>query len=313
MTGTAGPIVLCFGVVDEADIIGAFIEYHLGRGVDALVATDVGSTDGTLDILSRYEASGRLHLIRLHDPATAALNHDIPGGMLEAARDRYRAEWCLFCDADEFWVFPGEDAHAYFSSAANPIVVFPRCNMVPAREAGSLRIAHFSRFDLVVRRPLEFFYDLSRRDEADGAQRLLRDYAPDILRVIAPKVAARVSAVQSVAPGFHHAAAADPAVATAREEIGYIAHFPTRSLPQWRHRATLIERCFDANPLETAPADYVSRHWVRLAVLFKHNLIEADFDRQVLSEAEIDARLREGVLQRDDTVARRLARLAWTR
>ncbi len=59
-----GPVVLCFGVVDEADIVRDFIEYHAGLGIERFVATDAGSTNGTLDVLGEYERSGRLHLTR---------------------------------------------------------------------------------------------------------------------------------------------------------------------------------------------------------------------------------------------------------
>jgi hypothetical protein len=45
-------ITLCFGVIDEVDLISHFIDYHLELGIDTFIGTDVGSTDGTLDILS---------------------------------------------------------------------------------------------------------------------------------------------------------------------------------------------------------------------------------------------------------------------
>jgi len=58
MSGLDGPIVLCFGVVDEADIVRDFLDYHLSLGIERFVATDTGSTDGTLDILAEYDGRG---------------------------------------------------------------------------------------------------------------------------------------------------------------------------------------------------------------------------------------------------------------
>ena len=55
MSSLGGPIVLCFGIVDEVDIIRDFLEYHLSLGVERFVAIDVGSTDGTVEILADYE------------------------------------------------------------------------------------------------------------------------------------------------------------------------------------------------------------------------------------------------------------------
>lgn len=43
---------------DEADIIEANILFHLNHGVDYIVATDNDSSDGTTDILRKYEKQG---------------------------------------------------------------------------------------------------------------------------------------------------------------------------------------------------------------------------------------------------------------
>ena len=43
---------------DEIDIVDSWLAYHLGAGVDFVVAKDNGSTDGTREILERYEADG---------------------------------------------------------------------------------------------------------------------------------------------------------------------------------------------------------------------------------------------------------------
>lgn len=85
---------------NEADVIDANIAYHLGAGVDFVVATDNGSTDGTLEILERYEREGVLHLIR--EPST-----DFRQGMWVTRMARLAAErgagWVINADADEFW------------------------------------------------------------------------------------------------------------------------------------------------------------------------------------------------------------------
>ena len=198
-------VILCFGVIDEEDILEYFIDYHLSIGIDAFVAVDVGSTDGTLDILSRHERAGHLHLTRLPDA-----NSDWGALMVQTAAEYYRAEWCLFADADEFWVFPEADAASYLTAAPSGIVIFPRCNLVPRRERAA--VAHFSNFDLLVRRPLDFSYVepinvlenfRARRESAHYAARLLWSYPPEIMRAMMPKVAARPSLIKRLDVGFH--------------------------------------------------------------------------------------------------------------
>lgn len=85
---------------NEADVIEANIAYHLGAGVDFVVATDNGSTDGTLEILERYEHEGVLHLIR--EPSTDFRQGEFVTRMARLAAER-GAGWVINADADEFW------------------------------------------------------------------------------------------------------------------------------------------------------------------------------------------------------------------
>ena len=85
---------------NEADVIDANIAYHLGAGVDFIVATDNGSTDGTLEILERYEQEGVLHLIR--EPSTDFRQGEWVTRMARLAAKR-GAGWVINADADEFW------------------------------------------------------------------------------------------------------------------------------------------------------------------------------------------------------------------
>jgi hypothetical protein len=310
-----GPIIVCFGVVDEADIVEYFIEYHLALGVDGFVATDVGSTDGTLDLLDRYARRGLLHLLRDSDPAAPRAGYD-GYVMVEAAKEVYRADWCLCCDADEFWVFGGQDAPGYFASAPSPIVTFPRYNIVPSRDAQSGRLLHFTEFSLLARQPLDFSYDCRRIDERETVAALLSDYPPEILRRVAPKVALRSGTIRSLGVGFHYAVPIDPALSGHDEALGYIVHFPVRSPGQWQHKAELVSRYLVNNPPELDPDTGCPRlafHWVRLSAILAYGLVEQDFIRQVLSSEEIDAGLSSGLLCRDEQVAPRLAGLGLAR
>jgi Glycosyl transferase family 2 len=86
---------------DESEIVDAQLAYHLNAGVDFVVATDNGSTDGTTEILERYERAGVLHLIR--EPGDAMLQSQWVTGMARLAATEFEADWVLNSDADEFW------------------------------------------------------------------------------------------------------------------------------------------------------------------------------------------------------------------
>jgi hypothetical protein len=85
---------------DEADVIDANIAYHLSAGVDFIVATDNDSSDGTTEILERYERLGVLHLIR--EPSRDFQQGQWVTRMARLAAEQ-GADWVINADADEFW------------------------------------------------------------------------------------------------------------------------------------------------------------------------------------------------------------------
>lgn len=89
-------------VRDEADVVAAMVEHHLAQGVDLLVVTDNGSVDGTTEVLEAYAATGRVELH--HDPVHRKQQGEVVTAMARRARTRFRADWVLNLDADEFWV-----------------------------------------------------------------------------------------------------------------------------------------------------------------------------------------------------------------
>jgi len=164
----------------------------------------------------------------------------------------------------------------------------------------------------LARQPLDFRYDCRRLGERETADALLADYPPEILRKVAPKVAARADSIRSLSVGFHDAVPSDPAHTRHYVEAGYIAHFPARAPDQWQHKAELVSRYLVNNPPELDPitgCPHSHFHWVRLSALLAHGLVGQDFGRQVLGDDEIEAGLRSGLLSREDRVARRVARL----
>ena len=94
---------MVYKVRDEADIIEDNLRYHRAQGVDFFVIADTGSTDGTLEILERYERAGLVRLERIGGGIRDMKGEG--GGEEEITRlaSEMGADWVIHNDADEFW------------------------------------------------------------------------------------------------------------------------------------------------------------------------------------------------------------------
>lgn len=88
-------------VRDERDIVEQHLAFHLAAGVDLVIVTDHASTDGTQDVLARYEADGRVRV--LHEPDGPFRQREWVTRMARLAAAEHAADWVISSDVDEFW------------------------------------------------------------------------------------------------------------------------------------------------------------------------------------------------------------------
>lgn len=100
---------------NEADIIASSVDFHLSRGVDLIIATDNGSSDGTAAILEGYQRQGVLQLI--HEPSHTHDQAVWVTHMARLAAAEHGAHWVIHSDADEFWWESGSDLKAALAAA----------------------------------------------------------------------------------------------------------------------------------------------------------------------------------------------------
>jgi hypothetical protein len=94
-------LVLTLLVRDEVDVLEQQLAFHLAAGVDAVVATDHGSTDGTTAVLERFERKGLLTLLR--ESGGEYRQAEWVTRMARLAASELGADWVINSDADEFW------------------------------------------------------------------------------------------------------------------------------------------------------------------------------------------------------------------
>ena len=87
---------------DEVDIIEPWLLFHKAMGVDGFIVTDNNSTDGTREILQKYKDKGDILEI-IDDAGTVHLQAQRCDRMIKLAIEKYKADWIISSDADEFW------------------------------------------------------------------------------------------------------------------------------------------------------------------------------------------------------------------
>ncbi len=93
-------------VGNEAGLVEASIQNAFQHGVDAFVIVETASRDGTAEILKKYRDDPRFDIRFLahkdvYSQKTANLV-EIWHGIIERAKTRFKADWILRMDADEF-------------------------------------------------------------------------------------------------------------------------------------------------------------------------------------------------------------------
>ena len=94
-------LVMTLLVRNEEDVVDAQLAYHLHAGVDFVIAMDNASSDGTTEILERYERAGCLRLLR--EPGDDMRQGEWVTRMARLAAGEHDADWVVHADADEFW------------------------------------------------------------------------------------------------------------------------------------------------------------------------------------------------------------------
>ena len=95
-------IAACVGVKNEIEMIRGAIDNLRAIGVDGIAVADLGSTDGTLELLKSME----------HEPDFLLLQYDeMDDGFLSARSpqfqrllSRFNPDWIILSDADERWM-----------------------------------------------------------------------------------------------------------------------------------------------------------------------------------------------------------------
>lgn len=274
------------GVKDEIDLLPRCIEHLFAIGVDRVIATDMGSTDGSLEWLQ--QAGQRLPLVlqRMNDRDPDSLQHWCDR-VLAAVRAE-GADWTLFLDADEFPLPRSGRLKDCQSMHDADILVLDRFN-VPLGPQGprfppALDPAHFAQIPLLVK-PIPDFHD----HLAAGGD------TPWIRGVPGPKVLARTALIGKLAIGGHDV---EPVAGSRARRLRpndlLIAHLPFTSRTRFRNKVANLAEAIAAN--QDLFAGRIGWHWQRWLRQWRAGELDAEYERQVFDDTTLAALSAEGVV-----------------
>lgn len=273
-------VIMTAMVRDEADLIGPMIEHHLAQGVEKLIITDNGSTDGTRDILQEFSDRGVVDL--RDDPVHRKQQSPTVTRMARDAYTLYGAHWVLNADADEFWlpVDRRQTLGEVFAQMDTTLVSF-QVPVVDMTGAPALRGSGLSRLRFRDLRPLEAIQEVGLHAHS----------TPDAVHVGDPHI--------EVVQGNHFVSLesqGSPPPALAIE----VLHFPWRSWEQFSRKVENAGRAYEANPdLTPSPNHHGMRDWRR----WKDGTLFDWYLARHPSSSAIEAGLADGSLVEDARLA----------
>lgn len=279
-------LVMAILVRDEADIIAANILFHLKQGVDAFIIGDNASTDGTRAILDDLARRHPIHIL------------DLPDGEYHQARwmtrmarlalQKFKAQWVLNNDADEFWF--AASGHLKTELKTNiPVLRVPRANMLvtPAE-------VPYHRSQWRVEAPILY----ARDNQAELSKMSLP------LVSIAPKVVVNPRGLIKVKGGNHTAQHLFQLTRPKMANDIFIYHFPIRSYAKFlasaQHRAHL---------LRTNPATRMGNHHRRWVKMLQAGTLQQEYEGFLYNATELEVLQKFGIIVKDTRFAERFRQL----
>ncbi len=257
-------LVMTLLVRNEADIIEANLDYHLAQGVDFVIVTDHGSTDGTRELLRSYQQAGVVTV--LHEDGEGHHQSRRVSRMAGLALSQHNADWVIHNDADEFWwPLAGSlrDVFAAIPAGFGQIEV-QRRNFLPRPES---RDPFYSR--LVYR-------ETQSRNLAG--------------RPLEPKVAHRARPDVIVAPG-NHSISGSELCPTPASEMLEIFHFPMRGYDQFERKVIQIGTGYER--LEDRSLE-VGRDQLKLLQIYRDNGLRPYYDAALLDDEALQRGVEDG-------------------
>jgi hypothetical protein len=286
---STGRCVLAASVLDQEDILQDFIDWYQHIGVDFILILDLGSTDGSRDLLARLADTDKVGWYPL--PDRDMTKYDQAGELAKLARDRFQADWIVLCDADEFLCPAG--------GALGPIL-----RLAESKDITSISVPCLNMTGPQPKPGQSATQALTLRIDAPAKVTPLQATmgnlpVPYIFIEHPPHTIVRASAVQAYGGGAHYVETSW-GLSGETERLRFL-HYNMRGYGKFeqkvRNAAAWIRDNKHLDPLW-------AWHWRRWIWLYEAGRLREDYEAQFVSSAREQELIQDGTCSRDETVAR---------
>ena len=270
-------ITAAIGVIDEIECLQACVDHHAAIGIECFVITDLGSTDGTKDLLSSLSQRAN---IRVLDGCQSLTESEWPQAMQQFAYQCFRPEYIVYIDPDEFWLPASGKLLQHYGQF--DVITPARYNVIPDSRlaAGDWRM-HEPLLDRIVFRQRLMF---SPDQQLDHTTPVIR-YAPG------PKVMHK-AVPASIAAGWHGAESELLQKRASPNDL-IILHFPVSTYERFRRKVANAETYLDENRHRLGPNE--AWHWRIWVRAHRDRRLRESYDSQVFTDEQISGFVQSGV------------------
>jgi glycosyltransferase involved in cell wall biosynthesis len=250
-----------------------------------IIACDMGSTDGTLELLEKHQGEEGFVLAHNSDeqPADRWLQNNV-----ELAQEA-KADWIIFVDADEYWIPASGSLRNHPDLASADVLSVARYN-VPLGPDGPMMPDPIAadRYNelLLITDPIPGF---RAHLQANGT-------TPWIRGVPIPKVMARRARIGGLVDGMHDIfPAGSGPLRRSRPRDLVIAHLPFTTRARFARKMRNVRRGIALHHDYLGPD--IAWHWRRWLEMDEQGRLDEEFDRTVFDTTTIEQLRSERVIR----------------
>lgn len=265
-------LIMTLLVKNEEGMLEENLLFHKSMGVDGFIVTDNNSTDGTMDIIRRYQQKGWIKEV-IMETATNYEQKDWVDRMIWKAKNDYQADWVMNVDADELWCSPSGNLKNELSNTTANVL---NCRMYSVYPEEETPFWEWNRTVGYVSEPEK--YDLSIYSIFERQNK---------------KVIHRTAGYLQISMGNHKVKMLPM---RSKDSDIRVYHYNIRGKRQF------MEKMINGGKqLESHKGKHGGRHWRYFYALYKEGKLEQEYAR-VIGANSYQQLLQDGYIQVDNTI-----------